>query len=155
MYTYKPLETDVSKLPIFVAGLRLKHRIDPKSPIFGLKSQLDAERMGILAFHALIEGTEEVSPRATAPTHDHTWHPSWPPGRDRTTATRRHRQHHRSQVVATPPRTATPPTPSSLCSVYALCLSRERAPRFALVRAAGLWQADLREACVQDRQYPL
>ena len=41
MYTYKPLETDVSKLPIFVAGLRLKHRIDPKSPIFGLKSQLD------------------------------------------------------------------------------------------------------------------
>ena len=60
MYTYKPLKTDIEKLPMFVAGLKLKHRLDEDSPIRNFRNVGDARNLGILAFYALIEGTEEV-----------------------------------------------------------------------------------------------
>ena len=60
MYTYKPLKTDIEKLPMFVAGLKLKHRLDDNSPIRDFRSVQHARDMGVLAFYALIEGTEEV-----------------------------------------------------------------------------------------------
>ena len=60
IYVYRPLRTDTERLPIFIAGARIKHKVDDSSPIHGMKSLADAEALGILSFQVLLEGTEEV-----------------------------------------------------------------------------------------------
>lgn len=59
-FGYKALTLDVKSMPVFVGGMRVRHAIDEKSPLFGVQEAGDWRRFGIASFQALVHGTEEV-----------------------------------------------------------------------------------------------
>jgi len=56
---FLPLELDVSVVPLFVGGVRVRHVVDERSPLAGFKSDEDATKLGIASFQLIVQGMEE------------------------------------------------------------------------------------------------
>ena len=54
-FAYRNLDVDVTTISLFVGGARLRHTIDPSSPIYGMTSPDDAARLGIYSFLAIVQ----------------------------------------------------------------------------------------------------